>query len=118
MSYDVNHQQSFSSPAAEVSHSALEILTSLGGKVTSKTNPAKGQLEADFNKKISGQMLNNRCQLRIKVTSQSPESCQVMAKAYPIDPMGQKLAFGVQGNAAQIVIDTFFQELTRQVSVA
>lgn len=118
MSYDVNHQQSFSSPAAEVANSALEVLTRLGGKLSAKTSPTKGQIEADFNKKINGQMLNNRCQLRIKVTSQSAESCQVMAKAYPIDPMGQKLAFGVQGNAAQIVIDTFFQELTSHVRVA
>ena len=117
MSYDVNYQQSFKCSADEVTQAASEILNRLGGKVSTKTNLTKGQLEADFNKKIGHRTLNNRCQLRIKVKSQSPTSCQVMAKAYPIDPMGQKLMFGVQGNAAQIVGDAFFQELTSQVSV-
>lgn len=118
MSYDVNAKQNFNRPATEVSQVALEVLNSLGGKISAKTNPAKGQLESDFNKKISTQPLSNRCQLRIKVKSQASESCQVMVKAYPIDPMGQKLTFGVQGNAAQVVVDTFFQELKNQITVA
>ena len=118
MSYDVNAKQSFDRPAAEVSQIALEVLNKLGGKISEKTNPAKGQLESDFNKKINTQPLNNRCQLRVKVASQAAASCQVMIKAYPINPMGQKLTFGVQGNAAQTVVDTFLQELKNQITVA
>ncbi len=111
MSYDVNFKQSYNQPAAKVGQSAADLLVQLGGKTSPSNNPAAGQLEATFNKQIKNQMLPNRCQLRIKIVAQSPESCQLMAKAFPIDPLGNKLGFGVIGNAAQVVINTFSEEL-------
>lgn len=114
MSYDVNQKQSFNQPVAQVSRSAATALEGLGGKVSG--NPDKGQFEATFNKKVKSQPLNNRCQLRVKVAPQSDDSCQVLAKAYPVDPMGNKLTFGVQGNAAQVVMDTFLAELKAQLN--
>jgi hypothetical protein len=39
-----------------------------------------------------------------------------MAKVYPVDPMGAKLTFGVRGNAAQTVMDTFLAELDEAVN--
>lgn len=115
MSYDVNHKQSFNHPAEMVSQSASQLLETLGGKTSQQSDPAKGLLEANFNKKVKSTMLVNRCQLKVKVVAQSPDSCNVLAKAYPVDPMGNKLAFGVRGNAAQVVIDTFFDELKTQL---
>jgi hypothetical protein len=115
MSYDVNARKSYNSPADTVSRNAAQILEQLGGKVSEKSSPAKGQLEATFNKKVKDKSLPNRCQVRVKVVSQSADSCDVMAKVYPVDPMGNKLTFGVRGNAAQVVSDTFLTELEARI---
>jgi hypothetical protein len=112
MSYDVNFKQSYNHSAETVIESAVKLLDELGGKLSANNNPAKGQLEATFNKKVKDQPLPNRCQLRIKVVSNAADSSNLMAKAFPVDPMGSKLTFGVRGNAAQVVVDTFFQELS------
>lgn len=115
MSYDVNTKKSYNSPADTVSQSAAQVLEQLGGKVSEKSNPAKGQLEATFNKKIKDKALPNRCQVRVKVVSQSADSCNVMAKVYPVDPMGNKLTFGVRGDAAQVVSNTFITALEAKI---
>ncbi|RME96807.1 MAG: hypothetical protein D6768_21080 [Chloroflexi bacterium] len=116
MSYDVNTKQEYNAPAPAVSQSASQILESLGGKLSKMNNPAKGQLEATFNKKISGKPLPNRCQVRVKVVPKSAESCAVMTKTFPVDPLGNKLSFGVRGDAAQVVSDTFLEALAASVT--
>ena len=84
------------------------------GKKSKKSNPTKGRVDANFNKKIKGDYINNRVQLQVKIDAQSPEQCMVSAMSYPVDPVGQKLAFGVQGEPARVVIDVFFTELDTQ----
>ena len=83
----------------------------MGGKLTKNSNPAKGQLEADFNKKVKEQPLPNRCQVRLKILAAPEGGCMVMTKVYPIDPLGNRLTFGVRGDAAQVVSDTLAAEL-------
>jgi hypothetical protein len=115
MSYDVNAKKSFDHPAAQVSATASDVLVKLGGKPSSKSSPDKGQIEVTFNKKIKDRALVNRCQVRVKVVPQG-NSANLMAKVYPVDPMGAKLTFGVRGNAAQTVMDTFLAELDEAVN--
>ena len=115
MSYDVKGKQLFNQPAGEVSESVADILVQLGGKTSGGSNPAKGQLQATFNKKIKERALPNRCQLQVKVVAKSADSCMVMVKCFPVDPMGSKLTFGVRGDASQVVLDTFLGELTQQI---
>ena len=115
MSYDVNGKQLINQPAGSVSGSIADVLVQLGGKTSAASNPAKGQLEAIFNKKVKERTLPNRCQLRVKVVAKSADSSIVMAKCFPVDPMGSRLTFGVRGDASQVVLDTFFDELTHHI---
>ena len=111
MAYEAKHRKSYNQSAERINQSLSEIITGLGGKEYTKSNPATGRLDANFNKKIKGEYMNNRIQLQTKIDSQSPDQCMVAAMAYPVDPVGQKLAFGVQGEPARVVIDAFFSEL-------
>ncbi len=111
MAYDAKHRKTYNHSAEFISQSLSEIITNLGGKESQKSNPAKGRLDANFNKKIKNEYINNRIQLQVKIDAQSPEQCMVSAISYPVDPVGQKLAFGVLGEPARVVIDAFFTEL-------
>ncbi len=111
MSYDINTKQTYNFSADIVGQAAVKAIQALGGELMSGSNPAKGQIEANFNKKVKDRALLNRCQLRIKITPDQADSCTVLTKTYPVDPMGNKLAFGVRGDAAQVVSDTFISEL-------
>lgn len=110
MSYDVNAKKSFNHPADRLSATASDVLVKLGGKPSANSSPAKGQIEVTFNKKVKDRALVNRCQVRVKVVPQG-DSANLMAKVYPVDPMGARLTFGVRGDASQIVMDTFLAEL-------
>lgn len=116
MSYEVNAKQDYNHPAGQLSETASELLVKLGGKPSDKSNPAKGQLDIVFNKKIKDRALPNRCQVRVKVVAQSGDNCTLMAKVFPVDPMGNKLTFGVRGDASQIVMDTFLTELGSEIN--
>jgi hypothetical protein len=91
------------------------VFESLGGTVSKRSNPAKGMFEISFNKKIGNNVLPNRIDLQLKVVPEAADSCNVMAKAYPVDPMGNKLTFGVIGNAAEVVMTTFFAALETKI---
>ncbi len=110
MSYDVNAKKSFNHPAAQLSSTVSDVLVKLGGKPSAKSNPGKGQIEVTFNKKVKDRALVNRCQVRVKIVPQG-DNADLMAKVFPVDPMGAKLTFGVRGDAAQTVMDTFLAEL-------
>jgi hypothetical protein len=115
MGYDVSENKTLDYPADEMIKSASEVISRLGGKASKKSDPAKGRLEANFNKSIKGEFMNNRVQLEVSIASQSPAQCTVTAEAYPVDPVGMKLMFGVQGKPARRVIDAFFTELDAQL---
>ena len=114
MAYEAKHRKTYNQSAERINQSLPEIIATLGGKESQKSNPAKGRVDANFNKKIKGEYMNNRVQLQTKVDSQSPEQCMVAAMAYPVDPVGTKLSFGVQGDPARVVINAFFAELDTQ----
>lgn len=111
MSYVVKETKIYNRAADEIIKSAEAAIAQLGGKPSKKNKPAEGRLDANFNKKVGGKPLNNRVQLEVKITSQSPEQCQVAIEAYPVDPIGNKLAFGVQGQPGQVVLDAFLSAL-------
>jgi hypothetical protein len=116
MAYDINQAKSYNQPIQEMSQVAAAVITRLGGKADKKSNPAAGQLMATFNKQVKNQMLPNRVQIIVKMEPLSPESSQVSVLAYPVDPVGNKLLFGVRGNATRTVVDHFFGELEAQAN--
>jgi hypothetical protein len=111
MAYDINQAKTYNQPAQELSQTAAAVIAKLGGKADKKSKPEAGQLMATFNKQVKNQMLPNRVQLIVKMEPVSPESSQVSVLAYPVDPVGNKLMFGVRGHATQTVVDHFFGEL-------
>ena len=111
MSYTVNESKTYNRAAEAVIKSAIEAISQLGGSQSKKSKPEAGRLEANFNKKIGSQPLNNRIQLEVSVTSQSAEQCTISVVGYPVDPVGQKLMFGVRGQPARTVIDAFLGRL-------
>ena len=106
-SYTITESKTYNRAADAVIKSAVEAISQLGGSQTKKSKPAEGRLDANFNKRIGSQPLNNRIQLEVNVTSQSAEQCTVSIVAYPVDPVGQKLMFGVHGQPARAVVDAF-----------
>ncbi|MCK6629978.1 MAG: hypothetical protein L6R45_32985 [Anaerolineae bacterium] len=114
MAYDVKQVKTYQQPAQAMSQLAAAVVAKLGGKADKKSNPAAGHIEVTFNKQVKNQMLPNRIQLVVKLEAASPESSQLSVLAYPVDPVGNKLMFGVRGNAARTVVDTFLAELEAQ----
>ena len=110
-SYTVKESKTYDRAAGAVIKSATEAIAQLGGSPSKKSKPEEGKLDANFNKKLGSKPLNNRIQLEVSVTSQSPEQCTVSVVAYPVDPVGQKLMFGVQGQPARLVLDAFLEQL-------
>jgi hypothetical protein len=115
MAYDINQVKTYNHSTQEMSQVVAGVITKLGGKADKKSNPAAGQLMAIFNKQVKNQMLPNRVQIIVKVEPVSPESSQISMLAYPVDPLGNKLMFGVRGNATRTVVDCFFGELETYV---
>ena len=111
MSYTVTESKTYNQAAGAVTKSAVEAISQLGGSQSKKSKPEAGRLEANFNKKVGSQPLNNRIQLEVSVTPQSAEQCTVSIVAYPVDPVGQKLMFGVRGQPARTVVDAFLEGL-------
>lgn len=110
-SYTVKESKTYDRAAGTIIKSATEAISQLGGSQSKKSKPDEGRLDANFNKKIGSKPLNNRIQLEVSVTSQAPEQCTVSVVAYPVDPVGQKLMFGVQGQPARLVLDAFLERL-------
>lgn len=115
MSFDVTRKENYSASAQTIRQITSQTLESLGGKLSGRNNPAKGMFEINFNKKIKNNALPNRIDLQIKVVPQAADGCNVMARAFPVDPLGNKLTFGVQGDAAGVVMTTFFDELEKSI---
>jgi hypothetical protein len=116
MSFDVVQKKSYSSPAKTLGQFTSQALETLGGKPSGRSNPTKGMFEVNFNKKVKNNALPNRIDLQIKIVPDADGGCNVMAKAFPVDPMGNKLTFGVQGNAAEVVMTTFIDELEKNIN--
>ena len=107
MSYTIKESKTYNRAAEAVVKSATEVINKLGGSQSKRSKPEAGSLEANFNKKVGSQPLNNRIQLEVKIAAQSAEQCTISIVAYPVDPVGQKLMFGVRGQPARTVVDAF-----------
>jgi hypothetical protein len=116
MSYTVKETKTYNQAADAVTRAASEIIAQLDGKTTKKNKPENGRLDANFNKKVKGSPLNNRIQLEVTITPSSAEQAAVVVEAYPVDPVGNKLMFGVRGNPSRVVVDAFLGDLDQRVA--
>ena len=118
MSYEVKESKSFPRPAAEVLALAGELVTQLGGKRPRKDPGVEGQVQADFNKEVGGKSFVNRVQLIIRVVGDGPDLCTASVEAYPVDPLGKRLLFGVMGEPARLVTSAFWERLEARLRPA
>lgn len=116
MPYEAKEKRTYDQPADTVTKLAAETIDQLGGKMLKKSKPADGSLEANFNKKIKDRAIRNRCQLEVSIARQSAKQCTVSVTAYPVDPLGNRLTFGVPGNPGRFVVDTFFADLDERIA--
>jgi len=111
MSYAVKDTKELPRSAADVLAAAAEIVSQLGGKRPKKDPDVAGQLQVDFNKEVGGQAFANRVRLIIRVAAADAARCTTSAEAYPVDPLGNRLQFGVIGEPARLVASAFWNRL-------
>jgi len=116
MSYAVNETKDLPRPAAEVLAAADAILDQLGAKRSTKPPVVEGQLQAEFNKQVGGRAFTNRVQLTLRVVDGGSDRCTATVDAYPIDPLGKPLRFGVLGQPARLVTTAFWERLEARLS--
>ena len=104
-SYTEKFRRDYDRSADKMGQIIADSLSQLGGKFTDAHAPDAGVLGANFNKKIGSRPINNRVTVEIRVKSQGDSQCTVMMMAYPVDPLGNKLGFGVQGKPAKLVVE-------------
>lgn len=109
MGYEVKEARTYAGTAADVRAAAAEVAVKLGGKPSKKA--AEGQVDVVFNKDVGGKVFGNRVQLRVRFTEPGPGQCSAAAEVFPVDPVGQKLLFGVMGEPARLVANAFWAAL-------
>jgi hypothetical protein len=94
---------------------AIELaVKGLQGKILARS-PQTGQVTARFGKTIHGQVLGDRTQIEIHVAAIEPASVQIGLEAYPVDPVGRKLLFGVRKGVTRTVLTWFVAHLDHQL---
>jgi hypothetical protein len=115
MPFEVKESKVYTHPVAEVVAAAGEVMKLLEGKPAKTSDPARGRVEANFNKAVGGKAFGNRVQLIAQVTGQGEAECTLALAAYPVDPLGKKLLFGVLGDPARLVASAFVARLEERL---
>lgn len=110
MGYEVRESREYPRPVAEVSGAAAEVLRAIEGKLGKASDPARGRVEATFNKSVAGRAFGNRVHVVVEVAARAGGSALTL-EAFPVDPLGKRLLFGVLGAPARLVADAFTARL-------
>jgi hypothetical protein len=107
--YEVKEARQYPGTPADVATAAAEVAVELGGKPGKKV--AAGVVDVTFNKGVGGKALLNRVQVVVRFAEEGPGKSSAAADAFPVDPVGQKLLFGVMGEPARLVVNAFWTAL-------
>ncbi len=109
MRYELNEARIYPGAPEAVHAAAVEVAARLGGKPARK--PLEGAVDVTFNKVIGGRALLNRIQLVLRIAGSGPGQTIATAEIFPVDAVGNKLLFGVVGEPARLVANTFWRAL-------
>lgn len=110
MSYTVTEKKTFTKTHAQVYQAAQKAIAGLEGKILVEDATA-GTLKGQFDKKIHGQVLGDRTQVLVTVSTAGEDETVVTVELYPINPVGQKLMFGARQGVPQKVTAWYWAHL-------
>jgi hypothetical protein len=117
MSYVVSETRELARPASDVLAMAREILIQLGGKRPRKDRDVADQVQAEFNKEVGGRAFPNRVRVIVRVAGDAAR-CTTSVEVYPVDPIGNRLQFGVVGEPARFVAGVIWERLEARLGPA
>ena len=117
MSYVVSETRELAHPASDVLAVAREVLPRLGGKRPRKDPGLADQVHAEFNKQIGGRAFASRVRVIVRV-AENGLRCTTSLEAYPVDPLGNPLQFGVVGEPARLVAGIIWERLEARLALA
>jgi hypothetical protein len=109
MGYEVKEARTYPGAPDAVRAAAAEVAAALGAKPAKKV--PEGTVDVVFNKGVGAKVLMNRVELQLRFAEAAPGQCAATAEAFPVDPVGQKLLFGVMGQPARDVAAAFWAAL-------
>jgi hypothetical protein len=109
MAYEVKEARTYPGTPDAVRAAAAEVAGKLGGKAAKK--PAEGTVDVTFNKDVGGKALLNRIRLVLRFSEAGAGQTGAAAEVFPVDPVGQKLLFGVMGEPARVVATAYWAAL-------
>lgn len=109
MRYEADTEQVVAGAPTDVAARAAAVMAALGAKVrpvASGGDTGTREVGANFNKKVGSRYLQNRVEvlLRLHSVDADPSRTRVLARAWPVDPVGRPLGFGVLGQPAADVL--------------
>ena len=116
MKYRMNEEKSYAHSLADVTTAMNGAVEGLGGKVLS-SDPDQNQYTLWLDKKILGRVLGDRSQLEVTL-SEADGNCQVQLMAFPVDPIGREMGFGVRKGALKTAVTWFWAHLEHRLPKA
>ena len=115
MSYSIKEKKIIAYDLASVNQAAINTIYKFEGKIK-ETDSEKKEILATLPKKIFGNLLGDRTELSVKLSSNSASETEITTLIYPIDPVGRKLMFGARKGVSKTVLKWFFAHLDNQLS--
>ena len=114
MSFTVNESRNYPQASDAVMTAAKGAIEGLQGKVA-KEDGAAGTVIAHMPKTIHGKVLGDRTHMHIHVHAAAGGETTIDVEIFPVNAVGQKLAFGARKGVANTVIGWFWAHLEHRL---
>jgi hypothetical protein len=114
MPYTIEEVKTYQQSVEALTLAILGAIEGLEGKIL-KHDPDSGHIEAKFPKAILGNVLGDRTQIEMAITSELSKETELVFRIYPIDPVGRKLQFGARKGIPKKVMTWFFAHVDHRL---
>lgn len=118
MRYEARAERLVVGASTDVAARGAAVVAALGGKALPARDGEDGgdaaiEVRGNFNKKVGSRYLQNRIEVVLAVAGDpaDPATTRVRGRAWPVDPLGRPLAFGVLGDPAAEVLGAVLDAL-------